>query len=37
MRDDLFGCGWGFFGFDGGCMNVGRGGFGWFGNNNMDG
>ncbi|XP_013735897.2 DEAD-box ATP-dependent RNA helicase 40 [Brassica napus] len=37
MRDDSFGRGRGFPGPDGGRMNVGRGGFGRFGNNNMDG
>ncbi|WZZ42000.1 hypothetical protein YC2023_038259 [Brassica napus] len=38
MRDDSFGRGRGFPGPDGGGrMNVGRGGFGRFGNNNMDG
>lgn len=37
MRDDSFGRGRGFPGHDAGRMNVGRGGFGRFGNNNMDG
>ncbi|KAF8047345.1 hypothetical protein N665_3081s0003 [Sinapis alba] len=37
MRDDSFGRGRGFPGADAGRMNVGRGGFGRFGNNNMDG
>lgn len=37
MRDDSFGRGRGFPGPDAGRMNVGRGGFGRFGNNNVDG
>ncbi|KAJ0249652.1 DEAD-box ATP-dependent RNA helicase 40 [Hirschfeldia incana] len=37
MRDDSFGRGRGFPGPDAGRMNAGRGGFGRFGNNNMDG